>query len=226
MGRKRKGIRLQVCMHNLLVGYLEKSSTGAISFQYSDSWLQFENSMSISMSLPLRTERYSGSEVYNYFENLLPDSPTIRKKVADRVGAQSSELLDLLSVIGRDCIGALQFLPENVDLPEGLPDVMGKKLTSKRIESLLNDLAINPLGLERNTDFRISVAGVQEKTALLKIGDKWYQPEGSVPTSHIIKKSMGQLLNGIDMTESVQNEWLCLKICKKLGLEVAHAENS
>lgn len=224
MGRKKKKLRLQVYMNTLLVGSIERASTGAISFQYSDSWLTSEKHMPISISLPLRQERYSGSEAYNYFENLLPDSAPVRKKIAERVGAQSSELLDLLSVIGRDCIGALQFLPEKADLPEDLPDIKGKKLTNKRIESILNDLAISPLGLERDTDFRISVAGVQEKTALLRIEDKWYQPEGSVPTSHIIKKSMGQLVNGIDMTESVQNEWLCLKICKKLGLEVAHAE--
>jgi len=224
MGRKKGGVRLQVCMNNLLVGHLERAGTGAVSFQYSDSWIQHEGAMPISTSLPLRSEKYIGKEAYNYFENLLPDSPTVRKKIAQRVGAQSAELVDLLGIIGRDCIGALQFLPEESDLLHLLPDVAGEMLTNKRIETMLNNLSSSPLGLEENTDFRISIAGAQEKTALLKIESKWFLPTGSVPTSHIFKKSMGQLANGIDMTQSVFNEWLCLSICKKLGLEVASAE--
>ncbi len=35
---------------------------------------------------------------------------------------------------------------------------------------------------------------------------------------------MGILHNGIDLTTSVENEWLCLKICAHLGLPVANAE--
>lgn len=224
MGRKKKGLKLQVYMHTHLVGYVNRASTGAISFQYDNSWLSQDPTMPISNSLPLRTDPFTGVEVYNYFQNLLPDSPPIRKKIAERVGAKSSELLDLLSVIGKDCVGALQFLPEGSDFPDSLPELTGREVTDAQIEQTLRSLAVSPLGLRKDSDFRISLTGAQEKTALLKINERWYEPEGPVPTSHILKKSMGQLINGIDMTESVQNEWLCLQICRKLGLPVANAE--
>ncbi len=35
-------------------------------------------------------------------------------------------------------------------------------------------------------DFRISVAGAQEKTALLRMGEQWCIPQGATPTTHII----------------------------------------
>jgi serine/threonine-protein kinase HipA len=38
-------------------------------------------------------------------------------------------------------------------------------------------------------DFRISIAGAQEKTALLKIDKQWTKPIGATPTSHIMKYS-------------------------------------
>ncbi|MEI2735605.1 MAG: HipA N-terminal domain-containing protein [Rhodoblastus sp.] len=44
------------------------------------------------------------------FENLLPDSETLRRKVAERVGAASSDAYGLLAAIGADCVGALQFV--------------------------------------------------------------------------------------------------------------------
>ncbi len=47
----------------------------------------------ISLSLPLREERYSGAEVSAYFDNLLPDNDQIRRKVAERVGAEGTDAL-------------------------------------------------------------------------------------------------------------------------------------
>jgi serine/threonine-protein kinase HipA len=73
--------------------------------------------------------------------------------------------------------------------------------------------------------FRISIAGAQEKTALLKIGNRWHLPMGATPTTHIFKLPLGLVDNmRADMRESVENEWLCATILTALGFEVAATE--
>ena len=44
-------------------------------------------------------------------------------------------------------------------------------------------------------DFRISIAGAQEKTAFLRHQGKWCRPIGSTPTTHIFKLPLGLVGN-------------------------------
>jgi serine/threonine-protein kinase HipA len=74
-------------------------------------------------------------------------------------------------------------------------------------------------------DFRISIAGAQEKTALLKMGQQWTKPIGSTPTSHIMKLPMGKLPQvGIDLSDSCENEFICLELARAFGFNVANSE--
>ena len=88
----------------------------------------------------------------------------------------------------------------------------------KEAARILGDLARNPLGVGEDQDFRISLAGAQEKTALLYWKDKWQVPHGTTATTHIIKPQIGTLPNGIDLTNSVENEHFCLELVAALGL--------
>ena len=63
--------------------------------------------------MPLAEQIYAGDTVENYFDNLLPDSQPIRNRIQKRFGAASNRGFDLLWHIGRDCVGALQLLPED-----------------------------------------------------------------------------------------------------------------
>ncbi len=168
MVKARKAQRLDVYQNTKLAGHLEKAPNGAISFQYSNQWLSSDDSLPISMHLPLREEIFKGSEVSDYFDNLLPDNDEIREKVASRVHAASKKAFDLLYVIGHDCVGALQFVPEGGQPPiEGAP--VGKLVREREIAERLKNLKFFPLGLDpKVADFRISIAGAQEKTAFLK----------------------------------------------------------
>ena len=77
--------------------------------------------------------------------------------------------------------------------------------------------------MSRNEAFRISIAGAQEKTALLRHEEQWQRPSGTTPTTHILKLPIGTISHaGIDLSASVENEWLCLQILKQFGLPVAH----
>lgn len=77
-----------------------------------------------------------------------------------------------------------------------------------------------PLGLARDDAFRISVAGAQEKTALLWHDGRWIKPHGTTPTTHLIKTQIGKLPGGIDLSDSVENEYYCLKLTAAFGLPV------
>jgi serine/threonine-protein kinase HipA len=80
-----------------------------------------------------------------------------------------------------------------------------------------------PLGLSRDDAFRISIAGAQEKTALLWHDGRWIKPHGTTPTTHLFKTQIGRLPGGIDLSDSVENEFFCLKLTEAFGLPVNRA---
>src|ERR1022692_339924 len=224
MPRKRQHTPLRVLLNNQLMGQLMKEPGGAISFRYDESWLSNDTAIPVSLSLPLREDAFKGEPVVAVFENLLPDSDVLRKRVAEKVGAKGTDAYSLLSQIGRDCVGALQFIPEDAEIVDEATGVNGEIVRENDIEKLLKNLARAPLGLDQDQDFRISVAGAQEKTALLRHKGKWLKPHGTTPTTHILKTQIGTLQNGIDLSNSVENEYYCLKLMAAFGLPVNAAE--
>lgn len=229
MARRRRHVPLRVLLNDRLVGHLHKAPGGEIGFRYDESWLAWQPALPVSLSLPLREEAYRGEPVVAVFENLLPDSDDLRRRVAERVGAGGTDAYGLLAAIGRDCVGALQFVASEEDrrddpVPAATTAVRGEVLDEGAIEKLLKGLRQTPLGLSRDDEFRISVAGAQEKTALLWSGGKWLKPHGTAPTTHILKPRIGELGPGVDFSDSVENEWYCLKLAAAFGLPVCEAE--
>jgi serine/threonine-protein kinase HipA len=169
-------------------------------------------------------ETYSGDLVENYFDNLLPDSQTIRGRIQARFAARSNRCFDLLWHVGRDCVGALQLIPEGSEISD-VQRVDSVSLSDSAIADILRNYSTMPLGMGRDNDFRISIAGAQEKTALLLRDNKWCSPVGVTPTSHILKLPIGRIAHsGMDLSDSVENEWLCHLILKAYGLPVANTE--
>jgi len=217
MARPRTRIPLNVFLNARRVGQLRRQSNGAIDFQYDPQWLSWDNAFPISLSLPMREDRYVGDPVIAVFDNLLPDSDAVRRRLAERVGADGSDAYNLLAKVGRDCVGALQLLPESVE-PEPAGTVKGRPISDDYIARKLGDLDAAPLGVSEDEEFRISLAGAQEKTAFLFWKKKWHVPHGITATTHIMKPQIGKLPSGIDLTRSVENEYLCLKLTDAFGL--------
>ena len=224
MPRRRAHAPLRVLLNNRPVGRLNKAATGAIDFLYEPAWLEWEHAMPVSLSLPLREDAYRGAAVTAVFDNLLPDSDALRRRVAEKVGAGGMDFYSLLAAIGRDCVGALQFLgPDDASYEGESGAITGETINAAAIEKLLQGLSQAPLGLSRDEDFRISVAGAQEETALLRHKGRWWKPSGATPTTHILKKQIGRLSDGIDLSNSVENEFYCLKLAEGFGLPVNKA---
>lgn len=127
----------------------------------------------------------------------------------------------MLEKIGRDCVGALQFVSGEV--PED-GTLEGEPVSEAQIADMLRNLASAPLGLDEEDDFRISIAGAQEKTALLRHEGAWVRPSGLTPTTHILKTQLGVLPAGIDLSDSVENEYFCMSFCRAMGMDVAEVE--
>src|SRR5262249_43521221 len=71
MARRAGRVPLNVYLNGRLVGCLRRESSGAIDFQYDKAWLDWENAIPVSVSLPLREDRYIGDPVLAVLENLL-----------------------------------------------------------------------------------------------------------------------------------------------------------
>lgn len=220
MARRRTRTPLHVYLNSRLVGQIRKEASGAIDFHYDHSWLGWESAFPISLSLPLREDRYIGEPVIAVFDNLLPDNIDIRRKLAERSNADGADAFSLLGAVGRDCVGALQFLPEG-DEPGEAGTIDARKASDKEIAAILGDLASSPLGIGEDEEFRISIAGAQEKTALLYWKGAWHIPHGTTATTHILKPAIGKREDGVDLSSSVENEHLCMKLIAALGLPAA-----
>ncbi len=227
MGRASKTKRLSVWMNGVLVGFWSIRPAGTHEFRYVSSWLESPEVRPISLSMPLAPEEdpYTGTIVEAYFENLLPDSVDMRRRIQRRFAAESGSAFDLLAEIGRDCVGAIQLLPYGEE-PSGIRKIKAEPLDEAGVARALRNAVASPLlGQAGSDDFRISIAGAQEKTAFLFHGGRWCRPLGSTPTTHIFKLPLGSIgAMQADMSGSVENEWLCSRIVEALGLPMARSE--
>jgi serine/threonine-protein kinase HipA len=224
MARPSKTQALSVWMNGERVGTWFTAANNVQDFRYADEWLVSPETRPISLSMPVGPPgtTYKGAVVERFFENLLPDSKEIRDRIRQRFQAKSARAFDLLTEIGRDCIGAIQLMPAD-QAPPNTQKIEGDALTEKEIAQLLsNTLSAPTLGrIDHDEDFRISLSGAQEKTALLRYADKWMRPHGPTPTTHILKLPIGEGNQGIDLRTSVENEWLCAQILRAYGVDTA-----
>ena len=210
---------LFVYMNGYEVGEYRQQRSGAQEFSYSDSWLERKGAIPLSLSLPLTDKTHKGSNVYNYFDNLLPDSIEIRNRIQTRFGAKTNRPFELLARIGMDCVGAIQLLSDRTSVD--VKKIESIPLSDQEIANTLRNYKSMPLGMSKEQDFRISLAGAQEKTAFLWHDDHWQRPVCTTPTTHIFKLPIGVIEHsGIDLSDSVENEWLCLEILRSFELPV------
>jgi serine/threonine-protein kinase HipA len=215
-------------MNGQRVGLWSRRAAGD-TLAYAKTWFDAPHGRPLSLSLPFQpgNQAHQGEAVRNYFSNLLPDSQPILERLAQRFKTGSTEAFDLLTEIGRDCVGALQIVPAGQE--PGNPLVIeGVALddagVARELAAAISSGA-RPGEPDDPAPFRISLAGAQEKTALLRVGQQWLRPTGATPTTHILKLPLGLVGNQkLDLRDSVENEWLCALLLAAYGLPVAPCE--
>ncbi|MDF4906224.1 HipA domain-containing protein [Vibrio parahaemolyticus] len=207
--------------NNMLVGQFVQRSKNNLSFSYSEQWLAYHSSFPISLSLPLRMGENSSFNVLNFMNNLLPDLMEERLSLAHSVGVQSNDVFTLLSKFGHDCTGGISFTESRE------PPKIGWKYRE------ISASELNELVTQRKSflpcfgDYRPCVSGTQRKTTLMKTNGRWYVPQGTAFSSHIVKYPMdviNQSNSVLDMSSSIENEFICTQIAKELGFNVPSVE--
>lgn len=173
---------LDVFLHGRHIGVLSGSSL-RLAFQY-DAEIVAEygaSSILLSLSLPLSRKKSSGPSVFNYFDGLLPEGQ-VRSHLASANGLATPDALGLLRVLGSDCAGAVQILPEGA-LPDGPDEAI--PMTDKEVINVVEALPTWDLP----DDFAItaSLGGVQSKVLLSRHDNKWVWPGRGAVSTHIIK---------------------------------------
>lgn len=186
-------------MNGEYVGLWQLTPRGE-EFQYADTWIASATSRPILLKFPLASERkaHAGAEVRDYFDNLLLDTKAIRERMARRFHIGAIDAYSLLAKLGRDCVGALQIVPAN-EAPPNVRSIACRPLTSAEIATHLRTTTLpsnsNFYDDKVDDDFRISLAGAQEKTALPLRKGKWHRSLGATLTTHILKLPLGRVGN-------------------------------
>jgi serine/threonine-protein kinase HipA len=229
MGRRSHSRALAVWANGQRVGRWVIPTSGAMELTYDPTWIESKEARPLSLSLPINFDGtpLQGDKVGFFFDNLLPDSERIRQRVRTRFQTRSGEAFDLLAAIGRDCVGAIQLLPED-DSPKDVFAITATPLNDAAIERALRGAVSSSSYSELDADddeFRISIAGAQEKTAFTLHKRRWCRPHGSTPSTHIFKLALG-LVGGrqLDMSHSLENEWLCSRLMSAYGVPTAPCE--
>src|SRR5688572_1330537 len=196
MARVARTRELAVWANGVRVGTWRLPARGAMEFEYDPDWLAAPEARPLSLSLPFALDAHAlkGAAVEAYFDNLLPDSEPIRRRLQDRFHTASGSAFDLLAAIGRDCVGAVQLLPPDAAPPD-LRKIEATPLNESAIARELAGVTAPNDPSDDESEFRISIAGAQEKTAFLKHHGRWCRPHGSTPTTHIFKLPLGLVGN-------------------------------
>lgn len=169
----------------------------------------------ISLSLP-RDGAAARNAAGRFLENLLPDSPRTRLRLAAGYGAAGADPFDLLAKAGGDVAGGLVLLPEGEPFP-AVPAVLNPAL-DRDIADRINSLKADPDSwVPREAPARFSLAGTQGKFALAEVDGQWYWSNSSVPSTHIVKPGRADL-PGVEEAEAA-----ALALGRASGLEASIA---
>ncbi|MBV8528636.1 MAG: HipA domain-containing protein [Candidatus Dormibacteraeota bacterium] len=167
----------------------------------------------LSLALPLRPERYPHGVTRAFLDGLLPEGESRRASALD-VRVSSDDTFGLIAALGKDCAGALVIQPADEPAPPPPSALTAEPLTEAQVADLIANLRSAPLGISGRV--RLSLAGVQEKLLLTRLPDgRWGRPVDGTPSTHILKPEVREYPHSVD------NEALCMRVARHLGLAVA-----
>ncbi len=202
---------LGVWLDGVHVADLKGPAIGRVSCRYRpeavEKWTG--NVPLLSCSLPLRSGRQNA---WAFTTGLLPEGQH-RQSMAALAGVTTSNVMGMLDRFGRDVAGAVIISADDPPLRE--PGV--EPYTSDELIQEIATLDEHPLGL--HDDSELSIAGLQDKMVLVKIGaDGWGRPKNGYPSTHILKVD-DRLHRGL-----VRAEHACLELASTVGLSAPHSQ--
>ena len=203
------------------IGRTTQNAQGRLQFTYNEAWRNKKDAYPLSLSMPLLDAEHGHNRIEPFLWGLLPDNSSILSQWGKRFQVSARNAFALLSHVGEDCAGAVQFVrPERLEavltVKRGDVQWLDEEGVAERLRLLRADQSAWRIGKDNG---QFSLAGAQPKTALLFEKGRWGVPSGRIPTTHILKppNPNGQL-DGFP-----ENEHFCLEVARALGLPTANS---
>jgi serine/threonine-protein kinase HipA len=213
---------LVVLLRDAQAGILTRLQGGRLRFDYDATYRSRPHATPLSVSMPIQIRSHSDQAINPWLWNLLPDNDAVLARWARQFQASVTSPFSLLATpVGRDCAGAVRFIPQDIldqeiDRPGSIT-----WLTNGEIAERLRELQTDSTAwLGNSFTGQFSLSGAQAKTALLHVDGRWGVPHGSVATTHILKPAVA----GLD--DHDLNEHLCLDAARRAGLLAARTRVS
>ncbi|MBI4491897.1 MAG: type II toxin-antitoxin system HipA family toxin [Chloroflexi bacterium] len=215
--------QLRILFQDYPIGWLEQDDRKGLSLRYDETLLaSFAGAPVLSIALPVREEPYRGDGLLAFLNGLLPEE-TIRERLCRQFRLDLGDAFGLLRAIGGDCAGAISFV-EPKDLAAWLDNQGIDWLDDDALYDLIDELPLRPLAENPGGGIRISLAGAQNKLAVV-VGDdgRIGLPKGRTPSTHIIKPP-STVTTGSGRPAFpwlMQNEAFCLRLAQHAGFDTA-----
>ncbi|MDO9099851.1 MAG: HipA domain-containing protein, partial [Caldisericota bacterium] len=205
-------IRLRVWANARPMGWFGHEA-GDYFFEYDPQWLEHDGAFVLAPRFALQKERFTGTDIRNFFANLLPEGAAL-DDILNAMQMREASPFEMVGRLGTELPGVLSVLPENA-APQLKQEYT--TLTYEQLSKRLAERSTKPL-LTANEQTTMSLAGAQDKIGLRydsktgKISDS----VGQSPTTHIFKPDTRLKA----FQPSVVNEFACMQLARALRLPV------
>ena len=172
----------------------------------------------LSLGLPVSPNPVNDSAppkipVRSLLQGFLPEGAML-EYVARTLGVATTRTLDLLSAVGMECAGAVQFLPAGISPDTGSVLPLSQEEVTAMVETLPTFTAPDgPLP-------HASLGGLQDKLLLTKLDGGWGWPQNGAASTHILKP---EPLFG-PVPHLVEAEHWSLHVAQACGLPAASSD--
>lgn len=203
---------LYVFFEDIKVGELVRDRELIYSFKYSTDWLNSGKRFQLSLAMPFQEEAFGNKVTLSFFENLLPEGD-VRATLEKNHDLESP--FEFLKEFGKDCAGAV-YLTEDESFNIATSESSDFEIDLPKIyEAIEHKQSVAEVISEMDPGY-LSLAGAQDKFPANYRNGQFFLPINNAPTTHIIKVPISR--SGVK--ESVFNEYYCMKLAKRVGLNV------
>jgi serine/threonine-protein kinase HipA len=209
-----------LCGERVMGRVIRNPRRNKLAFCYELDWQADPGSFPLSLSMPLTAREHPHEVIEAFLWGLLPDNDGVLRRWGTKFQVSPKNAFALLSHVGEDCAGGIQFVRSeklggwNANPAKGKVDWLTGDEVNERMALILRDHAATRSGSDSG---QFSLAGAQPKIALFRDEgrDRWGIPSGSMPTTHILKPATGAF-DGL-----AENEHFCLRLAKECGFPTA-----
>jgi serine/threonine-protein kinase HipA len=204
--------QLRVLIDDAEIGTIIQDVRGKFRFAYDEAYRTDPASIPLSLSMPLSLAEHDDKAIAPFMWGLLPDNDETLRVWGQRFGVNHRNPFSLLAEIGEDLQGAIQIVP-----PDKIADLKKREgatpLSPATLAKSFADLVRDPGAVQfAPGGGQFSLAGAQRKKALYRVNNKWFEPRGRTPSTHILKPPI------LGLAGQVENEMFCVRLAPRLGL--------